>query len=92
MRKYDFIKELEGIKTTKDYFNLTIDELLITKKSGYTREECKIFDSGLEIIFFDDEKELLNEEEEFNKYIQSKEFEVKTILKTINGRICVVLN
>lgn len=80
------------MKTTQEYFNLTMDELLtIRNEYGYTKEECLLFDDGSEIVFFDNEKELENEKEEFNNYIQSKEYEIKETVKTINERIAVIL-
>lgn len=80
------------MKTTQEYFNLTMDELLtIRNEYGYTKEECLLFDDGVEIVFFDNEKELKNEQQEFNNYIQSKEYEIKETVKTINERIAVIL-
>lgn len=80
------------MKTTQEYFNLTMDELLtIRNEYGYTKEECLLFDDGVEIVFFDNEKELENEKEEFNNYIHSKEYEIKETVKTINERIAVIL-
>lgn len=53
---------LERIRTTQVYFNMSADELLeIRNEYGYTREENKLFDDGSEIIFFNDEGELLSE-------------------------------
>ena len=80
------------MKTTQEYFNMTIDELLkANKESGYTIEECLLFDSGLQIVFFDSEKEMQSEQEQFNQYIQSKKFEIKDTVETINKRIAVIL-
>lgn len=83
---------MENIKTTQEYFGLTVEQLLeIRNEYGYTREECKLFDDGLEIVFFDNEKEMESEKEEFNNYIKSKRYEIKAVLKTINERLAVVL-
>jgi hypothetical protein len=80
------------IKTTKEYFNLTTEELMeIRNEYGYTKEECLIFDDGLEIVFFDDEKEMKEEEKEFNEYMKEKKYEVKAILETVNERLAVIL-
>ena len=80
------------MKTTQEYFNLSLEKLLeIRNEYGYTKEECLLFDDGAEIVFFDSEKELENEKEEFNNYIQSKEYEIKETVKTINERIAVIL-
>lgn len=82
----------ENIKTTIEYFGLSLDQLLEVKNEyGYTREECKLFDDGEKVIFFNDKQELNAEQEGFNKYIQSNRFEVKATLKTINEKIAVVL-
>lgn len=83
---------MNNVKTTQEYFNKTIDELLkIRNEQGYTKEECLLFDSGLEIVFFDNEKEMEKEKEEFDNYIRSKKYEIDNILKTINERIAVIL-
>lgn len=80
------------IKTTQEYFGLTVEQLLeVRNEYDYTREECKLFDDGLEVVFFDNEKEMESEEEEFNSYIKSKRYEIKAVLKTINERLAVVL-
>ena len=50
-----------------------------------------LFDDGAEIVFFDNEKELENEQQEFSNYIQSKDYEIKETVKTINERIAVIL-
>ncbi|MBW9157990.1 hypothetical protein [Clostridium tagluense] len=44
------------IKTTLEYFNKTLDELLITNLDGYEKEEYKLFDDGLEVVFSDGEE------------------------------------
>ena len=80
------------ITETTKYFNKTIDELVdIRNEYGFTKEECLIYDEGAEIVFFDDEKDMQEEQKEFSEYIQNKRFEIKAILKTINERIAVVL-
>lgn len=86
------------IKTTREYFNKTDDELLeirdesiAFKKVGFTKEECLLYDEGLEVVYFDDEEDMKAEQEEFNQYIQSKKYEIKATLETINERIAVVL-
>jgi hypothetical protein len=79
--------------TTQEYFNMNMDQLLeINNEYDYTKEECKIFDEGLEVIFLDDEQELEKEKEEINTYILNKGFEVKAKLLTINERIALILN
>lgn len=78
------------MKTTQEYFNMTIDDLLEIRNE-YTREECRLFDDGEEVIFFDNENEFAEEKEDFKKYLNSKNFEIKETLKTINERIAVIL-
>jgi predicted oxidoreductase (fatty acid repression mutant protein) len=80
------------MKTTQEYFNMTSDELLEDSNNyGYTREECKLFDEGVEVVFFDDEKELEEEKVQFDDYIKSHDFTIKAKVKTINERIAVIL-
>lgn len=88
--EYNF-STIEIQESTK-YFKLNVDELLELKNEyGYTREECKLFDDGDEVVFFDDIKELADEQNDFNKYISNKRYTVKSIVKTINRRLAVVL-
>ena len=79
------------MKTTQQYFNLTINELIDSDLTEYTKEEKLLFDSGLEIVFFDDEKEFKEEAEDFEKYLDSNKYEIKEILTTVNERIAVIL-
>ena len=79
------------IKTT-EYFGMEIDELLATnKESGWTREECKIYDDGLEVVWYDNEQEMEEDKEKLQEYLQQKGYEIKHILLTINERIAIVL-
>jgi len=79
------------MKTTQEYFNKTVEQLLITNEHGYTKEENLLFDDGLEIVFFDNEEEMKEENKDFTEYIQNKQYEIKETVKTINERIAVVL-
>ena len=79
------------MKTTIEYFNLSMDELLVTNEYGYTKEENLLFDDGLRVLFFDDEKELKTEKTDIEAYMNTYNYEVKTILKTINERIALIL-
>lgn len=77
---------MERIKTTQEYFGLTVEELVGTwNEQGYTPEELKLFDDGKKVIFYDDEQEMNEYKEETERY------EIKAILKTVNERIAVVL-
>ena len=88
--KIDF-KSIE-LKKSTEYFGLTDDELLKNwNEYGYTREECKLFDDGLNVTFFDDMEELETEAEQFSNWIESQRYEVKALVETVNGRIAVVL-
>jgi hypothetical protein len=91
----------EQIITSQEYFNLSINELLeIRNEYDYTREECKLFDDGEGVIFFDDIEELkenLSQGERFGNgeslqhYINRKEYKIKAIVKTINERLAIIL-
>lgn len=88
--KIDF-KSME-VKKSTEYFGLTDDELLENRNEyGYTREECKLFDDGLNVTFFDDMEELEEEAEQFGSWIESQRYEVKALVETVNGRIAVVI-
>ena len=40
------------IKTTKEFFNMTVEELeVMSKENGYTIEECKLFNEADEVAF-----------------------------------------
>lgn len=79
------------IVASTNYFGLTDDELLEEwNDHGYTREECKLFDDGLNITFFDDLEELQEEESNFLQWLESQRYEIKSVVETVNGRIAVV--
>jgi len=80
------------MKTTQEYFNLTIDELLITDENNWTKEENLLYDEGLNCTFFDDEEEYTEQEQEFKNWLQEtfNGIEVSLVLKTINERIAVI--
>jgi len=83
------------IKTTQEYFNMTIDELLVDRGYGYTREECKLFDDGLKVVFYDNIKELEEDKTELTEWMQNAtstyRMEVQRVLLTINERLAVVI-
>ena len=80
------------MKTTQEYFNKTVSELLeIKTKEDFTKEENLLFDDGLKIIFFDDEEEMENEKEEIEKYCKLYGYEIKEKVLTVNERIAVIL-
>lgn len=78
---------------TTDYFNMSVDELLtIRNEYGYTREECKIFDDGIKITFFDSVEEYEKEKEDYKNWINScdSRLELKAELLTVNERVAVI--
>ena len=85
------------IKTT-EYFNMTVDELLVERGNGYTREECKILDDGIKITFFDSVEEYEKEKEEFQNWIKECDAKcaddykltLKVELLMINERVAVI--
>ena len=80
------------MKTTQEYFNKTVSELVENwNEEGYTKEECLLFDDGLKVIFFDDEAELENEKEEIEKYCKLYGYEIKEKVLTVNERIAMIL-
>lgn len=78
------------MKTTQEYFNLTIDDLLITDENGWTKEERLLFDEGLNCTFFDSEEELQVEHEQFQQWMHDTGTKVDLTLRTINNRIAVI--
>ncbi|PKR82883.1 hypothetical protein [Heyndrickxia camelliae] len=81
-----------NIKTTVEYFDKDIDELLETRSDTmYTKEENLLFDEGLNVTFFDDMEEYEFEQDQFEEWMTSRGMELKALLKTINGRIAAVL-
>ena len=93
LKKHLFMNVAEPtIPTTREYFGLSVDELMeIRNEQGYTREECKLFDEGVEVVFFDDKEEYQEEKEEFKKYLTSKGYEIKATVRTLNERLAVIL-
>jgi len=79
------------MKTTTEHFNLTTDELLVSNENGYTKEENLLFDSGLEIIFLDNDNEFSMELEGIKEHMKPKGYGTMDTLKTINERIAVIL-
>lgn len=79
------------MKTTIEQFNLTTDELLDNNENGCTKEENLLFDSGLEVVFLDDDKEFQEEINGLKEHMEVRGYEVMETLKTINGRVAVIL-
>ena len=79
------------METTTRHFNLTTDELLVSNESGYTKEENLLFDSGLEIIFLDNDNEFSMELEGIKEHMGLRGYGTMNTLKTINERIAVIL-
>lgn len=82
------------MKTTSEYFNLSIDELLEDgNEYGYTREECKLFDEGLKVHFCDDVAEFEEEKKDIiDWYKNTQGLDFSTALTTVNKRIAMIFN
>ena len=79
------------IKTT-DYFKMSANDLLsINEESGWTREECKIFDEGLQVSWYDTVEEMQEDRENLQRYLDRHDFHIKEELLTISGEIAVIL-
>lgn len=81
---------MNKIKTTQEYYDMTIDELLVTREYG-TREECNLIYEGLEVVYYDNVEEMEEDKDNLTVYINGKHYEIKVVLKTINERIAVIL-
>jgi hypothetical protein len=80
------------VQKSTEYFNMSDDELLFDPPEGQgTQEEYMLSKDGLMVTYFDDMDELLREQVEFNEYIDSHEYKVKSLVETINERLAVVL-
>ena len=79
-----------GIQSTSVYFRMTDEELLIDEDSGLTQEEIKLQKEG-KVTYFDDIYEYVQEKSKFEKWIREMGYEVIVCLRTINGRIAVVV-
>lgn len=83
--------QIKTIKTT-DYFNMSVEELLKTNvESGWTREECKIYDEGVQVAWYDDIEEMQEDLSNLQRYLDTHDLHIKEILSTINERIVVII-
>ena len=77
-----------NIQTTQEYFGMTTEQLAeVRNEYGYTREDCKILDDGLKVLFYDKLESIENEND-----LSYTRLEMKAILKTIDNRYAVILN
>ncbi len=78
------------MKNTTEYFQKTAEELLTVKDNSYTKEDCLLFDEGLLVHFCDDEEEF----KDFlsNQSVCMPKLDFKVALKTVKGKIAVILN
>jgi hypothetical protein len=89
--------KMEEIKTTQEYYNMSTAELLVIRNEyGYIREECKLLDEGLEIVYYDSKEELEADKDNLTAYMQQSKnkdywYEIKVVLEKINKKIAVVL-
>lgn len=79
------------VQTTTKYFGMSADDLSeVVNDYGYTREECKILDEGLEVTFFEHRKSI--DEKDAKSYAERKRMELKAILRTTDNRYAVIFN
>ncbi|WP_405101549.1 hypothetical protein [Oceanobacillus sp. FSL H7-0719] len=78
------------MKTTREYFNMTIDKLLETDMNNETREERLLIGEGLNCTMFDSEENHQEEKEQFESWLHDKDMKVKIKLKTVNERIALI--
>jgi hypothetical protein len=78
---------------TTEYFKMKENELLeLRNEYGYTREDCKIFDEGLKVTFFDNVNQYeqgIEEEKQWTKNY-NPDLEIKTELLTVGERVAVI--
>jgi hypothetical protein len=78
------------IKTTQEYFNLSVDELSqIKNEYGYTKEDCLMFDDGIAVRFYDT-LESLEDGKQYHVN-ENPRIDVKTTLKTTDNRYALIL-
>ena len=79
------------VQTTTKYFGMSADDLSeAINDYGYTREECKILDEGLEVTFFEHRKSI--DEKDIKEYTNRTRMELKAILRTTDNRYAVIFN
>lgn len=80
------------IKTT-DYFKMEEAQLLQTdKETGWTRESNKIYDEGVEVVWYQNEFEMKSDSPNLCKYLLDREYAIKNILETLEGKLAVLLH
>lgn len=82
-----------NVQTTQEYFGMTTEQLSeVRNEHGYTREDNKMLDEGLEVHWYDDLKTIEDETEEMQSYLKESGMELKAILKTVNNQYVVIFN
>lgn len=77
------------MRTTQEYFNLTIEELQeVRNKYGYTKEECLLLDESESTRFFES-LEHLTESLDFYK---ANCYTIQDIFSMSDGRYALLLN
>lgn len=79
------------MKTTKEFFCLTVEELLELDELGGTIEENLLFGHGENVTYFDSLKEYEHERKEFEQWLNKHNYKVKDVFETINERLAFVL-
>ena len=75
------------MRTTQEYFNMSKEELQeIRNEYGYTREECKLLDEGLEVHFCSDEQSSVEDA----NWLRRQGYTIERVLKMIDGRVAVI--
>jgi hypothetical protein len=80
------------MKTTVEYFNVSIDELLNTNENCTTVEELKILNLGSVYFCNDIEEYKMESEDIILWYNEIKNMKLVLELETINGRIAMIFD
>lgn len=86
----DYYSNGNSLTPTTYYFGMTEDQLLMETSNGKTIEEVKLENEGV-VEYFDDMEEFNREEKGFTEWCQTMKYGVRSLYKTMNGRIAVVL-
>lgn len=81
------------MKTTIEFFNASKEELLkVINEYGYTKEECKLFDSALKVILLDGDtpKEEIKDAIDWHRSVSKLELTEMLILT--DKRIALLLD
>lgn len=77
--------------TTTKYFGMSAEDLEEVKNDyGYTREDSKILDEGVDVTFFDRRGSI--KEDEIQDYSKQTGLKLKAILRTTDNRYAVIFS